>query len=253
MAQQTFISRARTSQKVWKPRGRWSREDHIRHRDYSPTIGRFIERDPLGFEAGDNNWYRFVANGPTGKTDSSGLFEREKLPTNGNECKYEPNKWNDPTGDTKPDPHHCQYRNNCYSYACNDDDPIRRPGTKPQPGDKSKVLPTNAAGRVTCESVTKASLADGLAVIDCGAPCPARSYKVALVVSPGNALGAGNDYHWYRQNPDGTWSHKPGLLAVSNKDSGGEIIVDPRTANRNPPGPVNYTEFCGCFCVKAKP
>jgi RHS repeat-associated protein len=46
---------------------------YVRHRDYSPTLGRFIERDPIGFEAGDNNWYRFVANGPTGTTDPSGL------------------------------------------------------------------------------------------------------------------------------------------------------------------------------------
>jgi RHS repeat-associated protein len=47
----------------------------VRHRDYSATLGRFIELDPIGFEAGDNNWYRFVANGPTGKTDPSGLKE----------------------------------------------------------------------------------------------------------------------------------------------------------------------------------
>ena len=47
---------------------------HVRHRDCSPTLGRFIERDPIGFEAGDNNWYRFVANGPTGHTDASGLI-----------------------------------------------------------------------------------------------------------------------------------------------------------------------------------
>ncbi|NBT26846.1 MAG: hypothetical protein EBT09_09900, partial [Actinobacteria bacterium] len=46
---------------------------YVRHRDYSPTLGRFIERDPIGFEAGDNNWYRFVANGPTGRSDPSGL------------------------------------------------------------------------------------------------------------------------------------------------------------------------------------
>jgi RHS repeat-associated protein len=44
-----------------------------RHRDYSASLGRFIERDPIGFDAGDNNWYRFVGNGPTGKTDPSGL------------------------------------------------------------------------------------------------------------------------------------------------------------------------------------
>jgi RHS repeat-associated protein len=46
---------------------------YVRHRDYSPRLGRFIQRDPLGFEAGDNNWYRFVGNGPAGKTDPSGL------------------------------------------------------------------------------------------------------------------------------------------------------------------------------------
>ena len=33
---------------------------------------RFAGLEPLGFEAGDNNWYRFVANGPTEKTDPSG-------------------------------------------------------------------------------------------------------------------------------------------------------------------------------------
>lgn len=37
------------------------------------TVGRFTGREPLGFGAGDNNWYRFVANGPTDKTDPSGL------------------------------------------------------------------------------------------------------------------------------------------------------------------------------------
>jgi RHS repeat-associated protein len=48
---------------------------YVRHRDYSASLGRFIERDPIGFDAGDNNWYRFVANGPTGRTDPSGLAD----------------------------------------------------------------------------------------------------------------------------------------------------------------------------------
>jgi RHS repeat-associated protein len=46
---------------------------YVRHRDYSATLGRFIELDPIGFDAGDNNWYRFVANGPTEHTDPWGL------------------------------------------------------------------------------------------------------------------------------------------------------------------------------------
>jgi len=46
---------------------------YVRHRDYSATLGRFIEMDPIGFSAGDNNWYRFVGNGPTNVVDPSGL------------------------------------------------------------------------------------------------------------------------------------------------------------------------------------
>ncbi len=75
MAQQTARTRISANQCVEKSRGRWNRETHVRHRDYSPTLGRFIERDPIGFDAADNNWYRFVANGPIGKTDPSGLCE----------------------------------------------------------------------------------------------------------------------------------------------------------------------------------
>jgi len=36
------------------------------------AVGRLTGWEPLGFEAGDNNWYRFVANGPAGATDPSG-------------------------------------------------------------------------------------------------------------------------------------------------------------------------------------
>jgi RHS repeat-associated protein len=43
------------------------------HRWYSPTIGRWATTDPLGFDAGDVNLYRFVGNGPTNRVDPSGL------------------------------------------------------------------------------------------------------------------------------------------------------------------------------------
>ena len=39
------------------------------------AVRRLTGWEPLGFEAGDNNWYRFVANEPTEKTDPSGLYE----------------------------------------------------------------------------------------------------------------------------------------------------------------------------------
>jgi RHS repeat-associated protein len=75
MAQQTARTRISANQCVERSRGRWNRYAHANHRDPSPTLGRFIERDPIGLEAGDNNWYRFVANGPTVSTDPSGQLQ----------------------------------------------------------------------------------------------------------------------------------------------------------------------------------
>ena len=39
---------------------------------YDPTVGRFISLDPIGFEAGDTNLSRYVANTPTNATDPTG-------------------------------------------------------------------------------------------------------------------------------------------------------------------------------------
>jgi RHS repeat-associated protein len=45
---------------------------HYRGRVYDPTVGRFLSQDPIGFEAGDPNLYRYVGNGPTYAIDPSG-------------------------------------------------------------------------------------------------------------------------------------------------------------------------------------
>ena len=45
----------------------------VRNRDYIPAEGRWAERDPLSYAAGDMNLYRFVGNGPTYAVDISGL------------------------------------------------------------------------------------------------------------------------------------------------------------------------------------
>ncbi|MBV9102244.1 MAG: hypothetical protein JO060_01570 [Candidatus Eremiobacteraeota bacterium] len=59
-------------------------------------------------------------------------------------------------------------------------------------------------------------------------------------------MAPGYDFHWYRRDRDGTWSHKPGGTEARNVDNSGHIITDPRTADRGP-----YTQFCGCYCVCA--
>jgi hypothetical protein len=38
------------------------------------------------------------------------------------------------------------------------------------------------------------------------------------------------------------WTHKPGQTAATNLDNSGNVITDPRTANRGV-----YTDFCGFF------
>ena len=49
----------------------------FRNRVHSPTLGRWLSNDPLGFEAGDQNWYRAIGNNPGNGMDPSGLVEIE--------------------------------------------------------------------------------------------------------------------------------------------------------------------------------
>jgi RHS repeat-associated protein len=46
-----------------------------RARYYDPVTGRWTGQDPLGFDAGDSNLYRYVHNDPTNLTDPSGFDE----------------------------------------------------------------------------------------------------------------------------------------------------------------------------------
>src|SRR4051794_5027778 len=41
---------------------------------YEPGTGRWLNEDPIGFDAGDPNLYRYVGNEPTDATDPSGKF-----------------------------------------------------------------------------------------------------------------------------------------------------------------------------------
>ena len=45
----------------------------FRNRVYSPTLGRWLSNDPLGFEAGDVNFYRYLQNNIINGTDPQGL------------------------------------------------------------------------------------------------------------------------------------------------------------------------------------
>lgn len=121
-----------------------------------------------------------------------------------------------------------QPRNNCYNYGRN-----WRTDTFAQPG-RAHGAQTRV---MSCPTVTAAALADGLRHrCDC---LPDREYPrrhVALVVAPGG------DYHWYREQRDGFWGHKPGPTAARNTDNKGVVITDPESCDRG-----WYTDFCGYF------
>ena len=68
---------------------------------------------------------------------------------------------------------------------------------------------------------------------------PEGTYRVALV-------SGSFDFHWYRQDSDGYWSHKPGTDVVRRTDDIGNLIVDPEVCAKN----TNmYPNFLGYYAV----
>ncbi|MEN3370478.1 MAG: hypothetical protein V7609_2621 [Verrucomicrobiota bacterium] len=46
-----------------------------RHRMYHPQLGRFLQTDPTGFDAGDMNLFRYCGDDPVDHTDPMGLYK----------------------------------------------------------------------------------------------------------------------------------------------------------------------------------
>lgn len=170
------------------------------------------------------------------------------LPTSGSEVPYAPSLWNyDPV----------QYGTNCYAYSLNNQVyPSTNELSFLQPGELAGYgyLPPSAFTESDHgNTIIQRCLADANAAgfiftpTTRNAKVPGGQYKVTLVIDPDYP-----DYHWYRQNPDGTWSHKPGGTAVRKTDGSGAagsyIIYDPQVANRVNGG-LNYRMFIGYFSV----
>lgn len=124
----------------------------------------------------------------------------------------------------------------------------------PQPGDdhliKLEGNLKNKKFKYTCKEIEKKIISDNpdIKKTELIKKCPKNYFKGSMVVDPGNT------FHFYRLNSDGTWSHKPGTLPVTNLDKDKNKIYTPHTANRDytRPGdndPINYTNFCGYYCI----
>ena len=171
-------------------------------------------------------------------------------PMSGSEPRFNPQRYN-------KDPN--VYRShNCYSYSmnvvdgnlivkCRETGDCRRyfhqPGAKN--GDRNAL---NAASRRTCAVVEKLQKSDipDIEKTDFTSRCPAGKSKIALVVDPGE------DYHYYRQDDDGWWSHKDGSNKVKRHDAVGKGIWNPEHIVRDyrwKGSDLNYESFCGFYCV----
>ena len=142
---------------------------------------------------------------------------------------YAPDEWNDGINyDANGNiiPNTIQSTNNCYSYALDESGNGNLWGL--QPGDAGNQ-PITTTADLNLNYVTNAAISDGriknptlLNKLGFGK----RGYYSVYLVS-----ADGIDYHWYRQDKGGMWSHKPGITPVVNVDASGRFISNPVRAN----------------------
>jgi RHS repeat-associated protein len=213
----------------------------FRHRDYAPgswgnnpyVMGRWMEEDPAGYVEG-LNLYQAVSDSPVEKIDPSGTDSGgEVLPVS--TIVYPigppfpvynphlPRWWNDPWAPNPYNPNDVQYWNNCYNYAC--DRPFRPRFW--QPGAFHDDFPWDDP--TTCAGLRFRVKQDGAKDPDCRGNCPMGYHKIRLWADPGK------DFHFYRQDPNGTWSNKPGHTPAAP-------IQDPSLYHNYQP--------CGDLCVQ---
>ena len=147
--------------------------------------------------------------------------------TAGGTCRpqYDPHKW-----DSKS---HIS-TNHCYNYAT---DVMKDNGAIPGEGGGTPCCSSD--NTTTCESITNAAILDLLKSV-ANTAAPPDGHYVALAVQPAGT--AQRDFHFYRRDCNGFWSHKVGKSPVSNLDNSNNPITDPSICDRG-----TYTVFCGYF------
>jgi RHS repeat-associated protein len=257
---------------------------HVRHRVYQAHIGRWATRDPLGYVDG-MGLYEYVQSRPLVMRDTYGLagsdLRRTSCPAAPNDwpdcvnqstdidsclqcCVYEDQshqdcaeacfaKWPIPPRDPRLDPidwGQCDdSRGNCWRYAICDplEDGIwedhpqwRHPGHNKRPGN----LPPAGSCTLTCDMLRDAVRQDVGAVDPAGGNCPPYHYKIMLML----ATTPPCDFHFYREEPDGSWTDKIGCNPPSRPFEDPIKEFEERQQWRIP-GVPNYNSNCGFMCV----
>jgi hypothetical protein len=196
-------------------------------RSYMPGIGRWLSR--VGFEDDDDEEqpYAYAENNPVVRTNPAGnapVLYPSPTPAVSPPYPGNPTWWG--PGDQS------RWLCNCYAYAMNYSGGMVPPGL--YSGFKYRDCPPkNGKNIASCTNLVANAVRDGLQKISDVAPCPSGWHKVVLFASDSDC-----DFHWYRENPDGSWwSKQPEQNAV-------ECTTNPSEDARR----QGYPVFCGTLC-----
>ncbi len=201
---------------------------YMRARYYHPEIRRFVNQDVLLGRVAEGqtlNRYAFVTGKPVSLVDPFGLKP---------DMTFNPLYWKQA---------YIRTVTNCYAYALN------IPGYHENPGDNYYAPPFWIP---TCTNLMSGAKTDGLIVAkkgQCGGTCPKGYHKIQIFLDPGRF---DPDFHIFRQDQNGLWSHKAGKRGyINNHDADGKPILCPITQNRDntPYGGRNYPDYCGTLCA----
>jgi hypothetical protein len=137
---------------------------------------------------------------------------------------YDPSRWNvDPFQD----------ENSCYNYA---NDQRLHQVAEPGVGGGIKI-------NFSCGGLLAGAKADHLHFVNDAKTAlgPGQGWYVALATTPRL-----DDFHFYRQDSSGCWSHKVGLGEATNIDDDRKVITDPEVAKLG-----DYT-FCAYMVTNRK-
>jgi hypothetical protein len=165
----------------------------------------------------------------------SGYFS----PLSGFEPEFNPDFWN--LND------HMKSSHNCYAYALHTIS--KKPQSKPQPGYFVRFNSIKD-DQYTCSHFYHRLKRDNpsLYLTTFDQKCSPGFSKSFLAIDPKQE---DHDYHFYRQDNNGFWSHKPGLTNVTNKNASNHLITNPLTANRDYQY-YKYKKPCYFFCSSKK-
>lgn len=140
--------------------------------------------------------------------------------------------------------------NNCYNYATRlNTRTFAQPGRSSEDEERNLDLKkqceedyqNESYEKKACQPYVCGAIADGLKKVSSARECKSYEITVALAVTKN---WRDRDFHWYRLDSSGYWTHKPGKGKPIKTDRSGKLITNPLTADRGP-----YEYFCGYLCV----